>query len=66
MHKPNEVKGRKLWVFLISSILASTISTFFFALLLYEAKIPITVILPTSAPVWIGISTLVFMVLKET
>ena len=51
--------------FLVVSFLISTLVTIFFALLLNFVKIPITVTLPTSAPIWIGLTTIGYMVQVE-
>lgn len=36
-----------------------------FAGALHSINIPITVILPTTAPIWVGFATMIFMLLKE-
>ena len=53
------------WKAVVYGFACSTLFTMVLAILLKIIGIPITVILPTSAPIWIGIATMVFMVLKE-
>ena len=40
---------------------ASTVMTFAFASFLSYNNVPASVILPTSAPIWIGLTTLLFL-----
>ena len=46
-------------------ITASSILSASFAGLLHAVGIPVTVILPTTAPIWVGTATMVFMTLKS-
>ena len=59
------IKNRNKIKFLVISFLVSTLITLLFAFLANFYKIPITVILPTSAPIWIGITTIGYMVQTE-
>lgn len=59
------IKNANKVKFLVISLLASTSLTFGFALLLNHFNIPIIVILPTSAPIWVGLTTIGYMVQTE-
>ena len=48
---------------MIAGLTLSSAMTFVAAFVLQATGIPITVILPTLAPIWIGIATLTFMLL---
>ncbi|UCD03605.1 MAG: hypothetical protein JSW73_03635 [Candidatus Woesearchaeota archaeon] len=50
---------------LISGFLISTVFTTILGLLMKGVDIPTTTVLPTSAPIWVGITTLIFLVLNE-
>ncbi len=45
-------------------ITASSILSALFASVLNAAGIPVTVILPTTAPIWVGTATMLFMTLR--
>lgn len=47
------------------SVLTGLAVTAVFALILKSYGIPTTVILPTSAPIWMGFSTMFFTVRRE-
>lgn len=51
--------------FLFSSFIFSSLFTMFFAFLLNFFGIPINVIIPSSAPVWMGILTVGYMMQVE-
>jgi ABC-type bacteriocin/lantibiotic exporter with double-glycine peptidase domain len=60
--KPHERSGfRPLAVSVFTALVITTV----FAVLLKLYSIPLTVILPTSAPVWMGFSTILFMAMRE-
>ena len=59
-HKPH-YKDR-LYAMIVGLIMSSAVSIAT-AFALQTAGIPITVILPTLAPIWIGITTLTFILL---
>lgn len=59
------IRNRNKVKFLVISFLVSTTITLLFDLLLYFYKIPTIVILPTSAPIWIGLTTIGYMVQIE-
>ena len=65
--QPHHIHNQKNkgWKALVSGIFISSLITLSFAQLLFTANIPITVILPTSAPIWIGIATMIFLTLKD-
>ena len=47
-----------------TSLMFSSMFSFIFGTLLLIAGIPITVVLPTTAPVWMGVATMLFMTLN--
>ncbi len=51
--------------FLLISFISSSLFTIFFALALKFSGIPINVIIPSSAPVWMGTLTIGYMVQIE-
>ncbi|MBI2574957.1 hypothetical protein HYV82_03660 [Candidatus Woesearchaeota archaeon] len=50
---------------LFTGLTVSTLITMVFATFLGVMTIPLTVILPTSTPIWIGITSLIFMAMKD-
>ena len=52
--------ARNSWRALATGISASSLITLGFMQVLFAINIPLTVILPTSAPMWVGIATMVF------
>ncbi|MBI2141917.1 hypothetical protein HYU15_00315 [Candidatus Woesearchaeota archaeon] len=50
---------------LFMGLAVSSLITMGFATFLGVMTIPLTVILPTSAPIWIGITSLIFMAMKD-
>jgi hypothetical protein len=56
---------RKGFSALAIGLIASSLITIFIAGFMNSAEIPVTTILPTSAPIWVGFSTMLFMLLKE-
>ncbi len=59
---PHHKKGN--WA-LAGGLLASSVITLALAASMHLGGIHITTILPTSAPIWMGFSTMLFMLLKE-
>lgn len=55
LREKQHVTNRKSLVFAIG---VSTVLTGLFFIALLTVKIPLTVVLPTSAPIWVGISAL--------
>ena len=50
---------------LFAGFSVSTLITMVFATFLGAIAMPLTVILPTSAPIWIGIASLIFLAVKD-
>jgi hypothetical protein len=50
---------------LINGLITSSLITASVAGLMDSAGIPMTTILPTSAPIWMGFATMLFMLLKD-
>ncbi len=59
---PHERRGFSA---LVIGLTTSSLITVFIASFMNSAEIPITTILPTSAPIWMGLATMLFMLLKE-
>ena len=59
---PHQKKGT--WA-LAGGLLASSAITLALAASMYMGGIHVTTILPTSAPIWMGFATMLFMLLKE-
>lgn len=63
---PHERFKGETWKRLVASIAIGTIATVIFAsLLFYVFQISINVVLPASAPIWVGTATIIFMALSE-
>lgn len=60
--KPHQFSSYKA---LFTGLSVSTLITMVLATFLGVMTIPLTVILPTSAPIWIGITSLIFMAMKD-
>ncbi len=63
-HEHKQKSGSKTKA-LLKGLLTATAITAGFALLMARADIPITVILPTSAPIWVGITMMTFSLLEK-
>lgn len=50
---------------LVIGVFISSLLTLVFANFLSSIGIPITTILPTSAPIWVGIATMIFLTFKD-
>ncbi|MBI4016025.1 MAG: hypothetical protein HY362_04900 [Candidatus Aenigmarchaeota archaeon] len=66
-HERGDVMGSKIGHLRTAGtgFAASSAITAVFAAGLLQAGIPLNVVLPTSAPVWMGFGTTLFMVLKD-
>lgn len=63
---PHERFKGEAWKRLVASVVVGTVVTAVFAsLLFYFFQISINVVLPASAPIWIGTATIFFMALSE-
>lgn len=60
--KPHQFSNYKA---LFAGFAVSTLITMVLATFLGVMTIPLTVILPTSAPIWIGIASMMFMAMKD-
>lgn len=47
---------------LLAGVGISSVTTLFLGFCLSLVEMPLSVILPTSAPIWVGISTMIFMI----
>ncbi len=51
---------------LVIGLMASSIITGIMMISMFTASLPVGIVLPTSAPIWMGFSTMFFMTLKDS
>ena len=59
-HKPLHLQNQKGGYGIIGSVLASSIPTMGFMGILGLVGLPLNVMVPSAAPVWMGLSTMLF------
>ena len=59
-HSPPHLQNQKGGYGIIGSVLASSIPTMGFMGILGSVDLPLNVIVPSAAPVWMGLSTMLF------
>lgn len=64
-HPPRPLHEHKKGGIVISSVIIGTAVTLVFAIILYFFNVPITIIIPAAAPIWIGAISLSYTVLSR-